>query len=85
MDASKQEQDSSLVNDDRIIVSPGLLVPFQSFSVSVTHDINLELPENSDKKDETWFGIAIHPQDNFSVGVYSDFYGDWNANVSLLF
>lgn len=85
LDASKQEQDSSLVNDDRIIVSPGLLVPFQSFSVSVTHDINLELPENSDKKDETWFGIAIHPQDNFSVGVYSDFYGDWNANVSLLF
>ncbi|MCH2534731.1 MAG: hypothetical protein MK008_09850 [Bdellovibrionales bacterium] len=85
LDASKREYDTSLVNDDRVIVSPGLLVPFQSFSVSVTHDINVDLPENSDKKDETWFGIALHPQNNFSVGVYSDFYGEWNANVSLLF
>lgn len=85
IDASKREHDSSLVNDDRIIVSPGLLVPFQMFSVSVTHDLNVDLPDNSTVEDETWFGVAIHPQQNFSVGVYSDFIGDWNANLSLLF
>lgn len=85
LDASKLEYKSAATNDDRVIVSPGLLLPFNQFSISVTHDVNLNLPEGSTVDDETWFGFAFHPQDNFSVAVYSEFIGEVTATVSLMF
>lgn len=85
LDASKLEHENQLVDDDRIIVSPGVLISLNKFSVSVTHDLNIEDNAIPSNEDNTWFGLAFHPQNNFSVAFYSDYVGDWNANISLLF
>ncbi|MCB0407450.1 MAG: hypothetical protein KDD34_04540 [Bdellovibrionales bacterium] len=85
VDASKRDYENSSVNDDVILVSPGLSVRVKMIGLTVTHDSYMNEPDNSNLDDETWWGVGVGEGSQWHVAIYNDFVNQWTFVGSLFF
>lgn len=83
LDASKMDHGSSSVNDDAILVTPGILVRADKFALSVSYDYYME-DENEVYEDEAWFGVGYN-ESSWSLSFYKDYVGDIAVAFALQF
>ena len=86
LDASQRDINNNSYDDDNevIMVSPGFGVGSDKLEISITHDTFINLPDNYEVDDNTWFGIAFHGID-FHLAVYNDYVNEWSASLSFFF
>lgn len=88
VDASKRSFQNSSVKDDRIQLTPGLMLRADMFQISVNDRIVLNTDKNNPAQKEDdhniWFGIGIG-KDKWHVALYSKYVNDLAFSGSIFF
>jgi hypothetical protein len=85
VDASKQATDGSPESDDIILVTPSVAIAADQINLSLNMDTWVNLPENTERDNEFWFGLGYGRGNPYNITVYHDFAGEWTLVGSLFF
>ncbi len=89
IDASKRDYDDDSIYDDRMLLSPGLMVRADFLQLSLTDQITLNNRENSTSTDddvhhELWFGVGVGDE-AWHFAAYGNYVNDLALVGSLFF
>lgn len=85
LDASKLSYENTSLNDDTIMLSPGLAFFLRQVSFSMTYNLYLNKQVNSTYEDQFWFGVGFGKQGVWTATVYHKYVNDWSAALSFYF
>lgn len=86
VDASKRDYENELINDDVILLSPGISIRADVLQVSVNYRMYLNEGDISSNAfdDGAWFGVGFGDR-TYHIAVYSDYVSDLALNGSWFF
>lgn len=85
VDASKREFEDKSVEDDTVIITPGLAMTVDQIHFSVNMDLYTNEPDGTDTDDDVWVGLGYGHGEPFNLTLYHDYIGEWTLVASLFF
>lgn len=85
LDASKMDMENAGVNDDAILVTPGVSLRFNMVAISLSYDLYVNKGTGSTYDNDLWLGVGFGKADDWHVAIYSDYVNEWSAAVSFFF
>lgn len=83
-DISKRDAEDPLLADDALLVTPGIAIRIDAFSVSVSYDIFMNDDRNN-FSDQVWFGIGIQAFSNWEFSFYGEYNDRWTLGATYFF
>ena len=88
LDASSRNFEDKSVKDDRMLVTPGIMIRADMFQISVNDKFTLNKDKSNSAQDDKdsvlWFGLGIGG-DKYHLAVYSDYVSDIALAASVFF
>ncbi len=87
VDASKLDYEDEAIDDDLIILTPGIAIRFHMAALSASYDMYINQDGDTDDSNENdlWFGFGVGGSRDWHLAVYGDYVNEWSLSGSLFF
>ena len=84
LDLSKRNMENSAVSDTALMLTPGVAVRIENFSVSLSYDQFLN-DDNRSFSNEVWVGIGFRPIEELQITFYGEYVDRWTLQLIYYF
>ncbi len=84
LDMSKQSLENDLLSDSAVMLTPGVAVRVDVFTVSLSYDVFLS---NADRtyNEQLWVGVSARPFSNWEFTFYGEYVDRWTLMTTYFF
>jgi len=87
VDASKLDYEDKAIEDDLILLTPGIAIRFGMVALSASYDMRINEDDDANDSDDNdlWWGVGIGEGKTWHLAIYGDYVNEWSLSGSLFF